>query len=156
VRYEVAVCIKTGDIVWINGPFPCSDWPDIKIFRQALQYELAENERVEADDGYLGDDPRLIKVPKGQQYLESERVSDARQLARGRHETVNHLLKQFKVVHKVFHHDVEKHEHCFRACTVLMQLSLDLDCKHVFQVAEEYTDTGPNADTMPDGHDHED
>lgn len=23
VRYEVAVCIKTGDVVWINGPFPC-------------------------------------------------------------------------------------------------------------------------------------
>lgn len=32
VRYEVAVCIQTGWIVWINGPYPCGAWPDIKIF----------------------------------------------------------------------------------------------------------------------------
>ena len=23
VRYEIGICIKTGWIVWINGPFPC-------------------------------------------------------------------------------------------------------------------------------------
>jgi hypothetical protein len=32
-RYEVALCIQTGDIVHINGPFPCGLYPDISIFR---------------------------------------------------------------------------------------------------------------------------
>jgi len=32
VRYEVGLCIRTGDIVWINGPFPCGQYPDITIF----------------------------------------------------------------------------------------------------------------------------
>jgi len=32
VQYKVAVCIQTGNIVWINGPYPCRQWPDIKIF----------------------------------------------------------------------------------------------------------------------------
>ena len=28
VRYEVAVSIQSGDIVWIHGPFPAGGWPD--------------------------------------------------------------------------------------------------------------------------------
>ena len=27
--YEFAFCIKTGWLVWIHGPFPCGNWPDI-------------------------------------------------------------------------------------------------------------------------------
>lgn len=52
MRYEVALCILTGDIVWINGPFPCGYNPDITIFRMSLLSHLEEHERVEADDGY--------------------------------------------------------------------------------------------------------
>ena len=33
VRYEIGVCIQTGDIVWTNGPFPCGRWQDLKIFQ---------------------------------------------------------------------------------------------------------------------------
>ena len=57
LRYEVAVCIKTGKIVWINGPFQCGCFPDITIFQDALMHELLEGERVEADDGYIGEAP---------------------------------------------------------------------------------------------------
>lgn len=40
VRYEIAVCIQTGWIVWINGPFPCGT-PDLCIARSGLViYEL--------------------------------------------------------------------------------------------------------------------
>ena len=52
----------------------CSPWvtecqlqgeqQDIKIFRDSLLSHLAPNERVEADDGYLGEAPRYIKCPK--------------------------------------------------------------------------------------------
>jgi len=34
LRYEIGICIVTGWIVWINGPFPCGPfpcgaWPDM-------------------------------------------------------------------------------------------------------------------------------
>jgi hypothetical protein len=48
-RYEMGVCIQTGDIVWVNGPFKCGDWPDINIFRCGLKGRLAPGEKVEAD-----------------------------------------------------------------------------------------------------------
>ena len=54
LRYELGICILTGDIVWVMGPFPCGDWPDVECFRFALKGFLEENERVEADDGYVG------------------------------------------------------------------------------------------------------
>jgi hypothetical protein len=36
LRYEIAICIQTGEPVWINGPFPCGSWPDLIIARNAL------------------------------------------------------------------------------------------------------------------------
>ena len=44
LRYEVATCIQTGRIVWVNGPFEAGMWPDISIFRCALKSMLAANE----------------------------------------------------------------------------------------------------------------
>ena len=32
LRYELGVCIQTGDIVWINGPFCPGNWNDVEIF----------------------------------------------------------------------------------------------------------------------------
>lgn len=63
LRYEIGVCILTGWIVWLMGPFPCGDWPDIVCFRYALKHMLDDGEWVEADDGYVGEDPATVKVP---------------------------------------------------------------------------------------------
>jgi hypothetical protein len=49
LRYEVAICIQTGDMVWINGPFMCGNPPDLKIFPWNLKHRLAPGEMVEAD-----------------------------------------------------------------------------------------------------------
>ena len=46
LRYEVAVGIQSGHIVWTNGPFPAGV-PDIVIFRYSLKNKLVEGERVE-------------------------------------------------------------------------------------------------------------
>lgn len=35
VRYEIGMCIQTGHIVWINGPFRCG-LPDIEVARQGV------------------------------------------------------------------------------------------------------------------------
>ena len=61
VRYEVAVGIASGDIVSIVGPFPCGEYPDIKIFRMVLKHDLDDAERVEADKGYQDD--QKVKAP---------------------------------------------------------------------------------------------
>ena len=85
VQYEVAVCIQTGDIVWIHGPFPCGRWPDIKIFRSRLIHKLASKEKVEADRGYRGERSK-VRTPDDY-YSQVDRRAKRR--ARARHETVN-------------------------------------------------------------------
>ena len=35
LRYEVGVCIQTGFIVWISGPFRDGQWPDLSIFQRS-------------------------------------------------------------------------------------------------------------------------
>jgi hypothetical protein len=55
LRYEVGIAIQTGHILWVNGPFPCGEYPDIKIFCLGLKKKLEYcKEKVEADDGYRG------------------------------------------------------------------------------------------------------
>jgi hypothetical protein len=50
---QVATCIKTGDIVWFRGPFPCN-FSDREIFDMFLSKKLIDGEGVEADNGYSG------------------------------------------------------------------------------------------------------
>lgn len=117
VRYEVGVCIQTGDICWINGPFMCGLWPDINIFRVGLKGRLAANELVVADKGYRGD-PKC-KTPY--HYIsETDRRASKKALAR--HETVNKRLKQFNVLKQQFRHPLHKHKDCFYACAVTTQV----------------------------------
>lgn len=59
LRYEIAVNIQTGDIVWTNGPFPCGRYPDVKIFKQGLMLRLDPDELVEADKGYRNHKVRM-------------------------------------------------------------------------------------------------
>jgi hypothetical protein len=49
LRYEIAICIQTGEPVWINGPFPCGSWPDLRIARNALVDALDAGEYYLAD-----------------------------------------------------------------------------------------------------------
>jgi len=131
VRWEVGVSIFTGDIVWINGWFPCGAWPDIKIFRNDLLAKLLEtNEMVEADRGYRGE-PDAINVPDG-----DNAPVDEKDQVRGRHETVNKRFKQFNILHRVFRHEREQHAFVFPAVAVLTQLSIENESP-LFQV--EYT-----------------
>jgi hypothetical protein len=141
LRYEIAVCILTGWIVWVMGPFPCGDWPDVSIFRFALKHMLEENERVEADDGYLGEDPLHAKVPKSMVHGHDEKMLVVRTHVRQRHETANKRIKQFACVATKFRHDISFHGSCFRACTVLTQLAIE-NGKPLFGV-DHYADPRP-------------
>eukprot|EP00804_Cyclotella_cryptica_P002914 CCRYP_013277-RA/>CCRYP_013277-RA protein AED:0.19 eAED:0.16 QI:0/0/0/1/1/1/2/0/211 len=52
LKYELGVCIQTGNIVWINGPFR-TDFHDVDICRQSLIGALDEDKVVEADGGSM-------------------------------------------------------------------------------------------------------
>ena len=92
VRYEIAIGIMTGEVKWINGPFPCGKYQDVTIFRESLVSFLDDFERVEADDGYEGESPFRCKIPKAVLTRPSE--ADALQKrVQGRHETINARLK---------------------------------------------------------------
>jgi hypothetical protein len=116
LRYEIALCIRTGDIVWINGPFPCGRYPDIKIFRRDLIFELEDGEMVEADLGYRGE-PQYVKTPQP--------GNDVQARVRARHETVNKRFKQWNCLSRVFRHQLERHQVTFGAVAVITQLALE-------------------------------
>ena len=123
LRYEVGLSIRSGDICWVNGPYECGKWPDISIFRDSLLSHLGESERVEADDGYIGEHSRYIKCPAG--FTNPEETLFMQQRVRNRQETVNKRLKQFSILKQRFRHDMPKHGDVFRACAVLVQLSIN-------------------------------
>ena len=135
LRYEVALCILTGHIVWINGPYECGMWNDILIFRDSLISYLAPNERVEADDGYVGESPQYVKCPAS--FTNPEESLGMQQRVRNRHETVNKRFKQWGCLLNRFRHGIGKHGDVFRAVAVITQLAIEND-EPLFEV--EYDD----------------
>ena len=98
VKYEVGVCIKTGFIVWLNGPFVASK-NDGRIFRETLEGLLAADESVEVDGGYKGSDKM-----KGPTAATSQKDRKQKLVVRGHHENVNGFLKVYNVQNFPFHH----------------------------------------------------
>jgi hypothetical protein len=120
VKYEVGVCIQTGYIVWVNGPFKAGKWHDIMVYRRNLKGMLHADEMVEADRGYRGDP--TIRDPDT---VFSQSDKRAKDLARARHETVNGRLKIFRVLSSVFWHDRNLHQFVFHAVVVITQISFE-------------------------------
>lgn len=124
VRYEVGLCIRTGWIVWISGPYPCGSWSDLTIFRHDLKNQLLQNELVEADQGYRGDEKALEPNICFTQWQ-----YDMKFILRARHEHVNQRLKTFAVLQNCFRHrlsqnDLNKHRICFNVAAVITQLNI--------------------------------
>ena len=123
LRYEVALCLCTGDIVWTSGPHTPGTVNDLQIFRFGLKYQLGYGERIEADDGYIGECSTYCKCPNGPDHLKDRELMN--RLHRSRHETVNQRFKMFGCMKKYFRHDVKKHGQCFECVVLLTQLSIN-------------------------------
>jgi hypothetical protein len=121
LRYELAVSIFGGDIVWVNGPFPCGDFADLSIFRCGLMEELGPNEMVEADNGYKGE-KKKIRIKDD--YNSSQEKSEKGKV-RSRHETMNARLKKFAILSTPFRHDLKLHGIVFRAVVALAQIGIN-------------------------------
>ena len=137
LRYEIGVGILNGDIVWVNGPFPAGDWPDINIFCLHLKNNLDVHERVEADDGYTGEAPLYVKCPS-KDLLTDDEGKQMKQRVRCRHETLNGRFKSWKCLSKQWRHDVMMHSWTFHAVSVLTQISINYG-KKLFDT-NEYRD----------------
>lgn len=117
LRYEVAVSIEKGEIVWINGPFPAGESNDLQIFRRGLKYILDLEEVMVADKGY----------PDASALLGTDVCICQRNLdrsIRARHESLNGRLKSFHVLSQRYRHDLSKHSICFFAICKIVQFSI--------------------------------
>ena len=118
VQYEVAICIATGWIVWLRGPYRCGSWPDLSIAQDALHLYLDDGERYVADNGY---NCQEALIPNDvQTFYEMYYMSTAR----SRHETVNQLFKQFRVIGNRFHRSVDLHGQFTFAIANIIQLGI--------------------------------
>ena len=138
LRYEAAVSIIHGDLVWINGPYEPGIWNDLMIFRNSLLSHLDEGERVEADDGYVGAAPRYVKCPKSMG-SHGETTADMQSLVRSRHETINKRFSQWMILKSRYRGPVHKHGMAFRTVAIITQLCIDHGEK-LFDVAYEDPD----------------
>jgi hypothetical protein len=123
VRYEVAVCIATGWIVWLNGPYRCGTWNDLKIAKDGLHLILDTDERYIADGGYRT--PQALHPLDAYTHEETHYM----QICRTRHETVNRLFKNFAIVGDVFTRAVHKHGLFLYAVANVVQVGIM--CKEI-------------------------
>ena len=98
-------------------------WPDINIFRNALISELEEGERVEADDGYIGDAPQYVKCPKSISNRSDCELMQS--LVRRRQEHVNKRFKQWGILKQLYRHDITKHGFVFMAIVAITELAIE-------------------------------
>ncbi|CAB9517840.1 unknown protein [Seminavis robusta] len=137
LRYEIAVCIQTGWIVWINGPFPCGEWVDIAISLSSLVHMFEGDERAVADKGYRGY-PQYFDCPW--RHLDNQQQTSRKALARARHECVNRRLKEWSCFLQRWCHSLDKHGKMAHAVANIVQLQI-MD-KPMWQV--EYYDRVDN------------
>lgn len=123
LRYEVAVSIQRGWIVWVNGPYPCGSYPDLRIAREALIHELEDWEYYIADGGYQ-DGGNYAVTPSGRNEFSDRQKA----VVRARHETVNKRLKDWSALSHTFRHSLDKHGVVFRAIANLVQLQMQTVC----------------------------
>ena len=135
LRYELGICIRTGHLVWIEGPYAAGEWNDIAIFNNCLASFLDPNERVEADNGYRGHEDK-IKCPNNHSNHPENLAMQAR--VRSRHETFNGRLKNWGILSQVFRHNISLHGTVLYACAVFTQLMVENE-EPLF--ALEYSDT---------------
>ena len=76
VRYEVGISISNLWISWVNGPFPCGSWTDLRIAWLAggIQEMMDHGERYIADGGYR-DGGDFGITPTGLNNVEQRRQS---------------------------------------------------------------------------------
>ena len=130
LRYIIATSLFTGEITYVEGPFPCGHWSDVRIFRNNLKDHLLPGEMVVADRGYRGDPSCITPYDAYDNH-----VKYLMGVARARHEGVNAMFKQFRILKDMYRHDLRKHSWVFKAVSLLVQLRL-IEGSRVYQILD--------------------
>ena len=117
VRYEIGLRLINPIITWVCGPYPCGDWPDLRIARAVYTQMIEPGEMTLADDTYR--DVLYFIHPHGN----PESVQKQKQFM-ARHETVNGRMKSFRVLSSVYRHNLTFHSNCFYAVANIVQLMI--------------------------------
>jgi hypothetical protein len=113
------LAVKTGWIVFINGPFIAGSWPDLRIARSKLHHIIPKDEFYLADRGYRAQNtPGVTKddIP------EHERPKMNWLMAR--HETVNTRFKDWGILKHRFTLAEHRHRYIFYAIAVITQVEI--------------------------------
>lgn len=140
VKYEVGICVKTYEIVWVVGPVPGAI-VDRTIYGFHLgnnkKKHLKQNERVWADKGYLGS-PKVItayQITKKHPELTYEEWL-FNQLHTAHHftriERVNGRLQRWGFLKNKWRHKTNEagelfHKACFMACVFIHNVELQFN-----------------------------
>ena len=84
---------------------------------------LNDNERVEADDGYIGEAADHVKCPKS--FVNPEETKLMQQRCRNQQETVNKRFKHFRILKETYRHKIEDHGKVFRVVPVIFQMGFN-------------------------------
>ena len=120
LRYELAICLQTGWICWVNGPKPAGMCNDLTIFRMDLKRYLNVGERVETDEGYVGD----WKTRPKSDFANNLHWKHMKEEAMARYETVNGKIQAFKCMSEQFRNGKTKHFLYFMTVATLVQCEI--------------------------------
>jgi len=120
LRYEVAVSIHNGWIVWVNGPFACGSFPDLRIARGGIQRRMDHGEKYIADGGYR-DGGRFGLTPTGYNNYQEQLFA----MIRARHETINSRIKSWGALGRTFRHSLDLHGQVFRSIANIVQVTME-------------------------------
>ena len=117
IRYDVAINIVTGDIVYWSGGDGAGVYNDLEIARNGVVHLLDSGERILADKGYKDD--RYFIYP-------SDLRGDNCMIKKitGRHENINARLKVWGFLRNRFRHDIPTHNRMFGATIEIEQFKL--------------------------------
>lgn len=116
LRYEIALNIRTGNLVWTNGGYPCGSCSDLTSAREAYVLLVDPGEKTVADGVYKDENFFILRTSMNEQ--EHKKIMS-------RHETVNKRMNQFNILKNVYRHPLEKHPSVFLAVANLTQLMIE-------------------------------
>lgn len=99
--------------MWAFGGYPCGEYPDLTIAREAYVLSVDSNEKTMADKGYK--DSIFFILPDDKNKYQHK-------LIMSRHETVNKRIRQFKILQQTFRNSIKKHPIVFHAVINITQL----------------------------------
>ena len=117
IRYDVAICIRTGNIVYWSGGDKAGKYDDLSLARRGICRLINPGEKILADKGYR--DARYFVYPtniRGDNAL-LKKIS-------GRHENINARLNCWGVLRNRYRGDLYHHLCLFSAIIEVEQFKL--------------------------------